>query len=263
MSQDSSRGSNGEIVLFGVKMHAWTMEDTVGEIARRLRAEIFTQHVVVNVAKLVNLRKDPDLETAVTSCDIVNIDGAGVVLGGRLLGYEIPERVAGIDLFHALLEYCSTSGGRVYLLGAKPEVIREAVKRLKSSYPDLEIAGFNHGYFWDDEASMVEQIRNSGASLLFVGISSPLKEQFINRWTQELGVKFAMGVGGTFDVVAGKVRRAPVWMQNTGLEWVYRIVQEPRRMFGRYVRTNTIFAGMLLSELFRRAFGRAKNVPIE
>lgn len=238
------------------------MDETVREIDRRLSCERFTQHVVVNVAKIVHMRSDPELSAAVAGCDIINIDGAGIVFGGRMLGYTIPERVAGIDLFHRLLAYSESVGKSVYFLGARPDVLEVAVANIRAKYPQLNIAGFHHGYFWDDEAAIVDSIRGSEADLMFVGISSPLKEQFINRWNDKLGVKFAMGVGGTFDVVAGKIRRAPHWMQTLGLEWLYRVIQEPRRMFMRYLTTNSVFAWMLITELARRAVGRGRSRPV-
>ena len=249
------------IRLFGVDMHAWNMEQTVGEIEERLGSETLTQHVVVNVAKIVSMQTDSELRDAVAGCDIVSIDGAGIVFGGRLLGYSIPERVAGIDLFHELLAHAEDSGRSAYFLGARPDVLEAAVRNIQSRHPGLRIAGYHHGYFWDDEAVVVDIIRKSDADLLFVGISSPMKERFIARWSEQLGVKFAMGVGGTFDVEAGKVRRAPEWMQKLGLEWLYRVIQEPRRMFMRYLTTNSAFAWMLLKELARRVIGRGRQDP--
>jgi N-acetylglucosaminyldiphosphoundecaprenol N-acetyl-beta-D-mannosaminyltransferase len=163
----------GTVRLFGVDMHAWTMAQTIEEIDRRLQTEPFTQHVVVNVAKIVGMQSDSKLREAVASCDIVNIDGAGIVFGGRLLGYSIPERVAGIDLFHRLLAHAESSGRSAYFLGAKPDVLEVAVRNIRTKYPSLTIAGYHHGYFWDDEAAIVDNIRSSGTDLLFVGISSP------------------------------------------------------------------------------------------
>src|SRR5690606_14592871 len=118
--------------------------------------------------------------------------------------------------------------------------------KVKALYPGLNVAGYHHGYFWDDEQAMVEKVRASGAQLLFVAITSPKKENFINRWRDQLGVTFVMGVGGTFDVVAGKVKRAPLWMQRWGLEWFYRVMQEPGRMWKHYLVTNSQFAWLLL-----------------
>jgi len=237
-----------EVICFDTRLHPWSMRQTVDEIARRLRVGEFTQHAVVNVAKIVNMRKDPVLRESVTSCDIINIDGMGVVWGARFLGVDVPERVTGIDLFHQLLAMSVREGFSVYLLGAHDDVVAATAENVQAIYPGLKIAGFHHGYFWDDEAAMVEKIRDSGAQLLFVAITSPKKENFINRWREQLGVKFVMGVGGTFDVVAGKINRAPLWMQNWGLEWFYRFIQEPRRMWKRVLVTNCQFVWLLLKE---------------
>lgn len=236
------------IDLMGCPMDVATMGETVQQIDSAVAEGQFTQHVVVNVAKLVNMRKDPELDASVRECDIINIDGMGVVLGARMLGHDVPERVAGVDLFHELLSMSARQGYSVFLLGAKDEVVSETARRVQAQYPDLKLAGHHHGYFWDDEKALVERIRASGAQLLFVAITSPKKENFINKWRDQLGVTFVMGVGGTFDVVAGKVQRAPVWMQKAGLEWFYRVLQEPGRMWKRYLVTNSVFAWLLLRE---------------
>ena len=236
---------NSRVEMFGVPMDAMTMDDTVQEIGRRIASGSFTQHVVVNVAKVVQMQDDPALSSAVRACDIINIDGAGIVFAGRFLGMDIPERVAGIDLFHKLLAHAEKTTLSVYLLGATEVVIEQTVENLHRRYPGLRIAGHHHGYFWNEEQQMVERIRDSRADMLFVGIGSPMKERFIDRWRDVLGVRFAMGVGGTFDVVAGKVRRAPVWMQRAGLEWFFRVLQEPGRMWRRYLVTNSRFLMMV------------------
>jgi N-acetylglucosaminyldiphosphoundecaprenol N-acetyl-beta-D-mannosaminyltransferase len=244
------------IDCLGVAMDALTLAETVALIDRRVAARQFTQHVVVNVAKLVHMQDDATLRAAVEACDIVNIDGMGVVWGARLLGQRVPERVAGVDLFEALIALAVARGYPVFLLGATAEVVAVAERRLCERYPSLRIAGAHHGYFWDDEAAVAGRIAASGARLLFVAITSPLKEVFIDRWQHRLGVDFVMGVGGTFDVVAGHVRRAPRWMQRAGLEWFHRVLQEPRRMWRRYLTTNTRFAGLLLAASARRLVER-------
>lgn len=237
---------NKVINFMEVRMNAWTMQETVDEIFSRLKFGLFTQHVVVNVAKLVNMGRDETLNESVQSCDIINIDGMGVVWGAKYLGFDVPERVAGFDLFHELLARAAKDGEPVFLLGARQEVLTTAVQNLEKKFPELEIAGYHHGYFWDDEEAVVEKIAQSGAKMLFVAITSPKKENFINRWRERLGVNFVMGVGGTFDIVAGKSKRAPKLMQRYGLEWFYRLMQEPGRMWKRYLVTNTIFALKLL-----------------
>lgn len=233
------------IELFGCKMDAITMDETIDLIHSRLIGNIFTQHVVVNVAKLVHMRSNPELTRSVSECDIVNIDGMGVVWGARMLGRDVPERVSGVDLFDRLLALAAGQSYPVYLLGGTNSVVEQTAKIVVARYPTLKLAGYHHGYFWDDEESVVNGIRSSGAKLLFVAITSPKKENFINKWKDELGVDLVMGVGGTFDVVAGKVRRAPKWMQRSGLEWFYRVIQEPRRMWRRYLMTNAQFALMI------------------
>jgi len=243
-----------KINMLGVSMHPWTMEETIREIDRRLETGLFTQHVVINVAKLVNMQTDDSLRESVQSCDIINIDGMGVVWGARFLGLDVQERVAGIDLFYRLLALAVDKKYSVFFLGAKQEILDTVLVNIKKRYPNLTIAGNHHGYFWDDEATVVQQIRGSGAQMLFVAITSPKKEQFIAQWKDKLGVSFAMGVGGTFDIAAGKTRRAPEWMQKIGMEWLYRLAQEPGRMWKRYLTTNCAFAWMLLKAKFAQFF---------
>lgn len=229
-----------------------SMQESVALIEQNIMDDTFTQHVVVNVAKLVHMQTDSVLAESVKSCDIINIDGMGVVLGARLCGHQVPERVAGVDLFHHLLAMSAKRDFPVFLLGATDEVVSKTRDTVTDLYSGLNIVGHHHGYFWDDEAAVVDEIKQSGAKLLFVAITSPKKENFINKWQDKLGVNFVMGVGGTFDVVAGKVKRAPKWMQNYGLEWFYRIVQEPRRMWKRYLVTNSQFLLLLIKEKFKR-----------
>ncbi|TDY16887.1 N-acetylglucosaminyldiphosphoundecaprenol N-acetyl-beta-D-mannosaminyltransferase [Paraburkholderia sp. BL6665CI2N2] len=226
------------------------MPETVNVIADRIERRQFTQHVVVNVAKLVHMQSDTQLAASVRACDIVNIDGMGVVWGARLMGLPVRERVAGIDLFERLVGMAAERGYPVFMLGAAPGVVETTCAKLAARYPDLRIAGYHHGFFWNDEASVVDAVEASGARILFVAITSPKKENFIDRWKDRLGVDFVMGVGGSFDVVAGKVSRAPRWMQRSGFEWFYRVLQEPRRMWKRYFITNNAFALMLLRARF-------------
>lgn len=239
------------IKLMNTPMDSATMTETVDRITERIHGREFTQHVVVNVAKMVNMRKDSELEKSVKYCDIINIDGMGVVWAARLLGHKVPERVTGIDLFFALNERASHTNLSVFYLGATEEVVTKAVANMQRQYDKLNIAGYHHGYFWDDEEAVVKQIKASGANILFVAVTSPKKERFINKWKQELGVQFVMGVGGTFDIVAGKTKRAPKWVQDNGFEWAYRLMQEPKRMWKRYLSTNSKFAWMLIKAILR------------
>jgi N-acetylglucosaminyldiphosphoundecaprenol N-acetyl-beta-D-mannosaminyltransferase len=247
------------IELFGCPMDVASMQETVDLIRDRMADQQFTQHVVVNVAKLVNMQKDPALAASVRACDVINIDGMGVVWGARMLGHQVRERVAGIDLYDQLLALAAREGIPVFLLGGTEAVVSRAAVESVRINPLLVVAGYHHGYFWDNEPEVVDMVRASGARMLFVAITSPRKENFINRWRDVLGVDFVMGVGGTFDVVAGKVSRAPAWMQRNGLEWTYRVIQEPGRMWRRYFVTNNKFAFMLARARFALLLQRINN----
>lgn len=247
--------SSGAISFCGCPMHALTMAETLSVIEQAIVDRRMLQHVAVNVAKLVQLQSDAELRRDVIQSDLVSIDGTGVVWGARLAGHNVPERVTGIDLMQALLARCAERGYRPYFLGAEPAVLDEAVRRLCDQYPGLQIAGAHHGYFSEEEeADVMSAIADTHADCLFIAISSPRKERLLAAYKERLGVPFLMGVGGSLDVVAGKVRRAPTWMQRFRLEWLFRSLQEPRRMWRRYLVTNTLYAGLLLREIvFRRA----------
>lgn len=233
--------------FFGVSIDPLTMAETLDYIGRHIEQREQLIHVVVNVAKLVYCQSNEELRDYINSCGLVNVDGAGIVLGARLCGIHVPERVTGIDLMYELLRLCAEKGYKPFLLGARQEVLEKATANFRKRFPALKIAGIHHGYFGEDEAPVAELIRESGADILFVAISSPKKEMFIRNHASRMGVPFIMGVGGSFDVAAEVTRRAPTWMQKAGAEWLYRLMQEPRRLFGRYFNTNYRFLGMILA----------------
>jgi N-acetylglucosaminyldiphosphoundecaprenol N-acetyl-beta-D-mannosaminyltransferase len=208
------------------------------------------QHVVVNAAKIVALDHDPDLLDVIRSCDMVNADGMSVVWASRVLGDALPERVAGIDLFERLVRAASEDGTSVYFLGATEEVVNEVAAVYSRRYPGLRIAGYQNGY-WDDDAAVIDAVRACAPDYLFLAIPSPRKEFWVRDHLEALGTPFVMGVGGSFDVVAGKVARAPRWAQQTGFEWAWRLAQEPRRMWRRYLYTNTAFLRITIREWLR------------
>ena len=241
---------NDAITLMGCRIDNLSMEETLVRIEEFIRSGKPHQHVVVNVDKLVKASRDPELRRIVNDCALVNADGMPVVWASRLLGKPLKERVAGIDLFEALMRRAGEKGWRVFLLGAREEVVAAVAETYRRRYPQLAIAGWRNGYWKGEaeEAQVAEQVRASGADLLFVAISSPKKEQFLGRWQAEMKIPFAMGVGGTFDVAIGLVKRAPRWMQRAGLEWFYRFLQEPRRMFRRYFIDDTAFIWLFIKE---------------
>lgn len=243
----------GKAHILGCAIDRLDLAETVAAIERTIDARSYTQHMAVNAAKVVAMRNDPELCRIVDGCALVSADGQSVVWAARLLGDPLPERVAGIDLMIGLLGLAERRGYRVYFLGARSDVLAVAMKRLHEKYPRLQIAGARDGYFEDCEAEAVCQaIRESHADLLFVAMSSPRKEYFLGSYGALVGAPFVMGVGGSIDVIAGVTRRAPVLMQRLGLEWLFRLVQEPRRMFRRYAVTNARFIGLVGLALLTR-----------
>lgn len=242
------------VKAFGLNIHIASFADSVDEIEACVRSrDRAIQHIVVNAAKIIHAQGDHALRDAINHSDIVNIDGQAVVWALRFLGHAVPERVAGCDLFQALVDLCAEKGYRPYFFGAKQEVLDQMLLRFRTRFPNLEIAGARNGYYQkEEEAGIAAEISAARPDMLFLGITSPKKELFIDTYTRQMGIPFTMGVGGSFDIVAGKTKRAPLWMQNAGLEWLYRVYQEPRRMWKRYAVTNTQFIGLVLRARFRR-----------
>jgi N-acetylglucosaminyldiphosphoundecaprenol N-acetyl-beta-D-mannosaminyltransferase len=240
-----------DVQVFGVPLHPLTMSGTVERVGALLRSGGRHQHVALNAAKVVALRDDPSLASIVRSCSLVSADGQAVVWAARLLGVDVPERVAGIDLMEHLLARAAREGWSAYFLGAKQGVVEATVEEEQRRHPGLKVAGFRDGHWTpEEEAGVVATVAASGADLLFVAMPTPRKERFLAEHLDNLGVTFAMGVGGSFDVVAGVTSRAPRWMQRLGLEWAHRLLQEPRRMFRRYLVGNTRFVALTLRERF-------------
>jgi len=245
------------IRLLGIDIFAIRMEtvlDVVNEhIANRERLLIG----VVNVAKIVNMRKDPELRRSLEDADLVLADGAPLVWLSRMLRKPLPERVAGIDLMFELLKEANDKHHSVYFLGARLEVLQKVVNTVQTDYQGIRIAGFRDGYFdKDQEQSVAQDIKDSRADIIFVAISPPKKEIFLRKWRGFMNVPVCHGVGGSFDVLAGVTRRAPQWMRKYGLEWLHRLIQEPRRMWKRYLVTNSIFIKLSCEAILRDRFGR-------
>ena len=250
-----------ELWLLGCRIDNLTLAETVERVERLVAAGEPAQQVSVNVDKVVQAARDPELRAFIASCALSNADGMPVVWASRLLGEPLKERVAGIDLFEALMKRAAERDWGVYLLGAREEVVRDARAAYKSRYPRLRIVGYRNGYWKpEEEAGIAEAIRDAKPDLLFVALGSPAKERFLARWQSRMGVPFAMGVGGSFDVAAGRTRRAPLWMQRAGLEWFHRFLQEPARMFPRYFVRDMAFFRMLLPEVLRRRLRAALAV---
>ncbi|MFG3200938.1 WecB/TagA/CpsF family glycosyltransferase [Streptomyces sp. NPDC048192] len=238
--------------LFGVQLDPLTMDETVRRCLEAVRDDRQLEIGVVNAAKLVNMRRDPRLARAVSGCDLVLADGQAVVWAGRILRAPLPERVAGIDLFLRLLAEAESAGIAVYFLGARQDVLEEMLRRVAVRFPALRVAGSRNGYFDDSEQGQVaDAVARSGAHMLFLGMTSPKKEIFTAGYGARTGARVVHGVGGSFDILAGVTRRAPRSWQRWGLEWLYRALQEPRRLGRRYLSTNAAFVLMTAREFLR------------
>jgi len=220
--------------------------------------------ITANAAILCMMRRDPELRAACRGGDLIVADGMSVVWTSRLAGLPLPERVAGVDLMVGLLGVADRHRLRVYLLGARPEVVRALAERCARDYPGLVVAGFRDGYFGPaDHAGIVADIRQAAPHMLFVGMPSPFKETWCERHRAALDVPVIMGVGGTFDVLTGYVRRAPRLMQSLGLEWSWRLLMEPRKMWKRYLVTNSEYLVLAAREILRHRVGLAPRADRE
>ncbi|MCD6201357.1 MAG: WecB/TagA/CpsF family glycosyltransferase [Bacteroidales bacterium] len=241
-----------KIDFLGIPVDALTMQDTVKVIDEAIQKGKHINHVVINAGKVVSMQKDKPLFDSVVSCDIINADGQSIVWAARILGKRLPERVAGIDLMEKLLKLAHEKEYGCFFFGAKKEVVKKVSEIVSEQYdPDI-VAGYRNGYYIKEEEPVIaKEIADSGAQILFVAITSPQKEKFLHKYRDVLkNINFTMGVGGSFDVIAGVTNRAPSWMQKMGLEWFYRFLQEPLRMWRRYLLGNILFLWIVLKERF-------------
>lgn len=228
--------------ILNTYVNAISMDETIAEVEKIIKAGKPTQHVVINALKVNLMNENAELQKIVNACPLINADGASIVWAAKKLGVPLTERVAGIDLFENLVKLAAEKGYKIYLFGAKEEVVQKVKKIFEEKYPTLQIVGVRNGYFTEaDEPEIVKNMHDSGADMMFVAFSSPKKEFWVNKYLNDLNIPFVMGVGGSFDVVAGVTDRAPKWMQDHGLEWFYRFIQEPRRLWNRYVVGNWKF----------------------
>jgi N-acetylglucosaminyldiphosphoundecaprenol N-acetyl-beta-D-mannosaminyltransferase len=230
-----------------------TLSQTVDAAFRMLEAGQRGWLATVNVSILMMMRSDKRLQDFVDRAALVVADGQPLVWCSRWLGQCLPERVTGVDLVDVICRRAAAEGKRVFLLGARPATVKKLAGLLAQKHVNLQL-DFGDGYFGPDEAAArVALIHASRADILFVGMGVPLQEYFLAEHWDRLGVGIAIAVGGSFDVLAGQRARAPRWVQNVGMEWLFRLVQEPRRLFARYFVTNTQFVCLLFNALLRRS----------
>ena len=243
---------NKKIDFLGIPIAALTMQETLVKIEKCIEANEHIHHSVVNAGKFVLMQNDKKLEESVLKADLINADGQAIVWAASFLGKPLPVRVAGIDLMENLVQKSFEKGYKCFFFGAKENIVSKVVEKYSKLYSKNIIAGYRSGFFnSNEEQDIVKEIIRSGANILFVAMSSPKKEIFLNKFKLQLKyINFIMGVGGSFDVISGDIKRAPVFMQKIGLEWFYRFFQEPRRMWKRYLIGNTKFIYFIMRNKF-------------
>lgn len=241
------------VKMFGCDVASLTMIETLQKIEHLIENKILTQHVVINAGKVVTMENDEKLKEIIKNCPLINADGQSIVWASKFLGKKLPERVAGIDLMEELIKLSNDKGYRIYFFGAKEEVVTKVVEIYKEKYKNLQVAGYRNGYFSaEDKDEIVNDMKESKADILLVAFSSPNKEYWLSENMDKINIPFCMGVGGSFDVVAGVTKRAPKWMQKIGLEWFYRFIQEPKRMWKRYLVGNSKFVYYVFKEMLKK-----------
>ena len=241
--------------LLGVPVDVVTYESTLERARERIKNRSPLWVVAINPEKIVRSLEDRELHGLLAQSGLAIPDGIGVLWAGWLMGYRLTQRVTGVDLFLRLIEEAAREEWGVYLLGAERGVAEKVARHFSERYPGLKILGTHHGYFSaEEEPGLVEHISSLEPDILFVAMGSPRQERFIAENLNKLNVPVCMGVGGSFDVISGRVKRAPLWMQKIGLEWSYRLIREPRRS----LRMLALPKFILLALLYRLGLKRNK-----
>ena len=246
---------NEEKIKFcGIGINILTITDFVNIIERKIidRDEIIVQ-TGVNAYTIVCIQKDEILRETINKSSLVNVDGMAVAWALKFLGYKYVSKVSCPDIFEELIKLAAEKNYRPFFLGTTPEILEKTINNLKLEYPNLQIAGSHHGFFDEDESEYIAEIvKNSKADMLFLGMTSPKKELFSEKFADYMQIPYIFGVGGVFDIVAGQIKRAPRWIQKTGFEWLHRFIQEPRRMWRRYLIGNVKFIWIVIKQKIRK-----------
>ncbi len=230
------------LTLFGLKMANMTQSQAIDRILELSQGKQPARIAFVNPACINIACKDAQFRQVLEANDEIYPDGIGLQVACKILGRQMKDNLNGTDLFPALCERLQTTEHRVFLLGARQQVVEKVAENIATRYPDLRLCGYRNGYFSKDEApQIIDQIKQSQADIVLVAMGVPAQETFINQMLPHLNKGVVMGVGGLFDFVSGRIPRAPLWMRETGLEWLYRLIREPKRLWRRYIIGNMVF----------------------
>lgn len=253
--QEKILGSNRRVTILNTYIDVLTMNETINLVEKYVRCSEPLHLIGVNADKINVSNENEKMRKIVNSCGIINADGASVVLASRFLNKPLPERVAGIDLMQNLVSLSNKKGYTIYLLGAKKNVVNKTAKVLKDRFRNLKIVGVHDGYFNRDEwLEISNKLKAVKPDFVFVGITSPKKEYLVEYLQGQGNNCVFMGVGGSFDVISGNITRAPKWIQKLNMEWLFRVSQEPKRLFKRYFLGNVKFIKNIIHEKQRTRF---------
>lgn len=219
-----------KVSVLGIHFENKTKETLLKELMNRIQQNKKTFVVTANPEIVMYAKKDPSYMSLVKRANYVIADGIGIIKGSKILGTPIVERVAGYDLMIGLLEEANKNGSRVYLLGAKEDVLQSAVQKVDERYPSLQLVGARNGYFDLSDTSIIEQVQQTKPDIVFVATGYPRQEQWIHQYLQTASKGLLMGVGGSFDVLSGKSKRSPKIFINLNIEWLYRLIKQPYRI---------------------------------
>lgn len=249
INQEKVLGDNKRIVILNTIIDVLNVKETIELVERYIKTKTPLHLMGVNADKINEVNQNEKMKEIVNKCGIINADGASVVLASKYLKKPLPERVAGVDLMMDLVKLSEDKNYSIYLLGAKQEVVEKTEITLKEKFPKLNIKGIHNGYFKKEEwKDISKDIKDKKPDFVFVGITSPIKEYLIEYLQNDGNDCVFMGVGGSFDVISGNIPRAPQWMQKMNLEWLFRVMQEPKRLFKRYFVGNTVFIKSVIKE---------------
>lgn len=241
--------------LFGLNYTDVTLDEAVKQIEKFIRRKMAHMVFTMGAELIVRANCDEGLREIYLNSDMLTVDSMVVYFSAKLLGKPLREPVNAVRLMFKFLKTALLKSYHLYFLGAREEVVKEAVENVKSTYSNIKIVGWHDGYFsLNNDAEIVNEIKEKKADVLFVAMSSPLKEKFISKNLKELNVPVCIGVGGSFDILAGVCKLAPKWVSKIGLEWFYRLIQEPKRLWKRYLVTNSIFIWLVLKEFIKQLF---------
>lgn len=229
-SKVASANAVPKVRIYGVPISKMSMDQTVAYLTNVIEQRQPHQVITANPIMVMAAQDDPAYLSMMQRAELIVPDGTGVVWAAKYVGEPVVERVPGYDLIHELMKVGESKGWKVYLLGASNEVIQAAAEKLRTTYPGIKLVGVRDGYFKDEQdAEVIQDIVDAAPDILLVGRSAANQEPWIGKYKQQIGVPVMMGVGGSFDVLSGKLKRAPVLFQKLRLEWFYRLMQEPWR----------------------------------